>query len=414
MSIQETELAEFGEFEGEYEGEYEGEFGEYEGEYEGEGEGEGEQFLGDILGSVLGGEYEGESETEQFLGDILGTVLGSEFETPLSEAQESELAAELLEITSEQELEQFLGNVFKSVGGFIKSPVGRALGGVLKNVAKKALPVVGGALGSMVVPGLGTAVGSKLGSMASGMFEVELEAMPAEAAEFEVARRVVNTAASAAHHAAMARPRPGVSPQTVARAAIAAGARHHAPGVYQVMIKTLMPTAAGRRPMGAGVRGGGRRPPMAGRSGYRAAPGRPAPRPTTGRPGYRAAPGRPGYRAAPSRPTAAGRPARRYPVRRGPGTAGYTGAPAGQRRRPARGAPANRGRRGYGWGYGDWYTPGYWADGDGYYDTNGAPAGAAPVAARRPASPGGFVPGNGAQASGRWVRQGRQIVLYGV
>ena len=414
MSIQETELAEFGEFEGEYEGEYEGEFGEYEGEYEGEGEGEGEQFLGDILGSVLGGEYEGESETEQFLGDILGTVLGSEFETPLSEAQESELAAELLEITSEQELEQFLGNVFKSVGGFIKSPVGRALGGALKNVAKKALPVVGGALGSMVVPGLGTAVGSKLGSMASGMFEVELEAMPAEAAEFEVARRVVNTAASAAHHAAMARPRPGVSPQTVARAAIAAGARHHAPGVYQVMIKTLMPTAAGRRPMGAGVRGGGRRPPMAGRSGYRAAPGRPAPRPTTGRPGYRAAPGRPGYRAAPSRPTAAGRPARRYPVRRGPGTAGYTGAPAGQRRRPARGAPANRGRRGYGWGYGDWYTPGYWADGDGYYDTNGAPAGAAPVAARRPASPGGFVPGNGAQASGRWVRQGRQIVLYGV
>jgi uncharacterized protein (DUF697 family) len=396
MSIQETELAEFGEFEGEYEGEYEGEFGEYEGEYEGEGEGEGEQFLGDILGSVLGGEYEGESETEQFLGDILGTVLGSEFETPLSEAQESELAAELLEITNEQELEQFLGNVFKSVGGFIKSPVGRALGGALKNVAKKALPVVGGALGSMVVPGLGTAVGSKLGSMASGMFEVELEAMPAEAAEFEVARRVVNTAASAAHHAAMARPRPGVSPQTVARAAIAAGARHHAPGVYQVMIKTLMPTAAGRRPMGAGVRGGVRRPPMA------------------GRPGYRAAPGRPGYRAAPSRPTAAGRPARRYPVRRGPGTAGYTGAPAGQRRRPARGAPAIRGRRGYGGGYGDWYTPGYSADGDGYYDTNGAPAGAAPVATRRPASPGGFVSGNGAQASGRWVRQGRQIVLYGV
>ena len=302
MSIQETELAEFGEFEGEYEGEYEGEFGEYEGEYEGEGEGEGEQFLGDILGSVLGGEYEGESETEQFLGDILGTVLGSEFETPLSEAQESELAAELLEITNEQELEQFLGNVFKSVGGFIKSPVGRALGGALKNVAKKALPVVGGALGSMVVPGLGTAVGSKLGSMASGMFEVELEAMPAEAAEFEVARRVVNTAASAAHHAAMARPRPGVSPQTVARAAIAAGARHHAPGVYQVMIKTLMPTAAGRRPMGAGVRGGVRRPPMAGRPGYRAAPGRPAPRPTTGRPGYRAAPGRPAPRPTTGRP----------------------------------------------------------------------------------------------------------------
>lgn len=68
----------------------------------------------------------------------------------LTEAEEIELASELLEITSEQELEQFLGNVFRKVargvGSFVKSPVGRALGGVLKNVAKKALPVVGGAL----------------------------------------------------------------------------------------------------------------------------------------------------------------------------------------------------------------------------------------------------------------------------
>ena len=112
---------------------------------------------------------------------------------------------------------------------------------------------------------------------------------------------------------------------------------------------------------------------------------------------------------------AVGRPARRYPTQRGPGyVAGYPGAPAGQRRRPTRGAPASRGRRGYGWGYGGWSTPWYWADGGGYYDTNGAPAGAAPVAARRPTAPGGFVYGDGAQASGRWVRRGRQIVLYGV
>jgi hypothetical protein len=266
-----------------------------------------------------------------------------------------------------------------------------------------------------------------------------LEAMPAEAAESEAARRVVRTAASSAHHAAMAQPRPGVSPRTVARAAVAAGARHNAPGVTRVLIQTLVPTAPGRRPTGAGPRAGARRPPMAGRPvhhgapgrpravagrpgyrgapgrpravagrpGYRGAPGRPravAGRPgyhgAPGRPGYRGAPGRPGYRAAPSRPMAGGRPARRYPTRRGPG---YPGAPAGQRRRPTRGAPAPRGRRGYGWG-GGWYnTPWYGADG-GYYDTNGAPAGAPPGAGRRPA----------AQASGRWVRQGRQIVLYGV
>src|SRR5215467_1380886 len=146
-----------------------------------------------------GGEFEevGESAEshEQFLGGILGSILGGEVGGPLNEAQEIELASELLEIGSEQELEQFLGGLFKKVaqgvGSFIKSPVGRALGGVLKNVAKTALPVVGGALGSMVAPGIGTALGSKLGSLASGLFEVELEAMPQEQAEYEVARRYV-------------------------------------------------------------------------------------------------------------------------------------------------------------------------------------------------------------------------------
>ena len=61
--------------------------------------------------------------------------------------------------------------------------------------------------------------------MAGGLFEVELEAMPAEAAEFEVARRYVNLAASAARNAALARPRQAMSPQTVARAAVASAAR---------------------------------------------------------------------------------------------------------------------------------------------------------------------------------------------
>src|SRR5438067_1817987 len=85
----------------------------------------------------------GEFETEQFLDSILGGVLGEVSVSPLTEAQELELASELLEISSEAELEQFLGGLIKKVGGFMKSPIGQALGGVLKNVAKKALPVVG-------------------------------------------------------------------------------------------------------------------------------------------------------------------------------------------------------------------------------------------------------------------------------
>jgi hypothetical protein len=235
----ETEFGEFGEF-GEY-GEYGetgefGEFGEY-GEYGETGE-FGETEFGEV------------AESEQFLGGILGSIMGGEVASPLSEANEVQLASELLEISSEEELEQFLGGLFKKVargvGGFIKSPVGRALGGVLKNVAKKALPVVGGALGSFVAPGIGTALGSKLGSMASGLFEVELEAMPQEQAEFEVARRFVNVAAGAARNAALARPRPGTGPQTVARAAVAKAARVYAPGVYRNMVQNLRRT--GPRP----------------------------------------------------------------------------------------------------------------------------------------------------------------------
>src|SRR5262245_49682797 len=171
-----------------------------------------------------GSEFEHEGSEFEYEGSEFEAL--GEFEAgPLNESEEIELAAELLEITSEQELEQFLGKVFKKVargvGSFVKSPVGRALGGVLKSVAKKALPVVGGALGSMVAPGIGTAIGSKLGSLAGGLFEVELESMTAENAEYEVARRYVNLAAASARNAATARLHPGINPVTVARASVA-------------------------------------------------------------------------------------------------------------------------------------------------------------------------------------------------
>jgi hypothetical protein len=258
-------------YEGEGEGEYAGE-GEYEGEYAGEGEYEGE---GEGEGA-----YEMEGEDEQFLGDVLGAVgrvvgpqlpgiargiygaLSSEGESPLSETQEMELTAELLEVASEEELEEFIGKLFngiaKGVGGLIRSPVGKALGGVLKGIAKKALPVVGGALGSMVAPGVGTALGSKLGSLASGLFEMELEGMSQEQAEFEVARRYVRLAATSAAHAATA-PRT-IPPQRVARVAITRAARVHAPGL-------LRGTSAGAR-RGAPVRSGGYRRRRPGYGGY--------------------------------------------------------------------------------------------------------------------------------------------------
>jgi uncharacterized protein (DUF697 family) len=165
-------------------------------------------------------------ETETFeTEEEAESVLGAELET--------ELATELLEISSEEELEDFLGNlvkgVTKRVGGFMKSSAGKALGRVLKNVAKKALPIAGSALGSFIAPGVGTAIGGKLGSMASNLFEVELEGMEAEEAEFEVARRYVRFAADAAKNAALAPE--NVPPWALVNAAVAESARQHAPGL---------------------------------------------------------------------------------------------------------------------------------------------------------------------------------------
>jgi hypothetical protein len=331
------ELGESGEF---------GEFGEM-GEFE---SGEFGEF---------GEMGEGPEAHEQFLGDVLGSVLGGEVAPPLSEAQEIELASELLGINNEQELEQFLGGLFnkvaKGIGGFIKSPVGRALGGILKGVAKKALPVVGGALGSMVVPGIGTALGSKLGSMASGLFEFEFEALPAEQAEFEVARRYVRLASSAARHAALAQPRVAVSPLRIARAAVARAARTEAPGLYKQMIRTLASTAAP-----AIARGGARM----------------APRPGVVTPAATVSPA-----ATAVHPAAAAAAKRPIPPR------------------------PQRFYRGYPYVYG--YTP------DGWDAASAQAADYTGVADGWP-EPSLGIRTQGAPLSGRWVRRGRKIIVIGV
>lgn len=335
------ELGEFGEF---------GEFGEM-GEFE---TGEFGEF---------GEMGEGPDAHEQFLGDVLGSVLGGEVAPPLSEAQEIELASELLGVNNEQELEQFLGGLFnkvaKGIGGFIKSPVGRALGGILKGVAKKALPVVGGALGSFVAPGIGTAIGSKLGSMASGLFEFEFEALPAEQAEFEVARRYVRLASSAARQAALAQPRVPVSPLRIARAALARAARVEAPGLYKQVMHTLASTAA----------------PALARAGVRVPP-----RPGIVTPAATVSPA-----ATTVHPAAAAAAKRPMPIR------------------------PQRGYRGYPYYYST--SSGYTPDG---WDAAAATAPDYTGVVDGWPEPSLAVRTQGAPLSGRWVRRGRKIIVIGV
>jgi len=139
-----------------------------------------------------------------------------------NEEQEMELAAELLEVSNEQELEQFLGSLIssagKALGGIVKGPIGKTLGGVLKGLAKKALPIAGGALGTFFGGPVGTALGGQLGSMAGSALGLETEGLSAEDREFEVARQFVRMAGDAVKTALDAPP--NADPNAVAHAAM--------------------------------------------------------------------------------------------------------------------------------------------------------------------------------------------------
>jgi len=148
-----------------------------------------------------------------------------------SEQQEMELAAEMLEISNEQELENFLGSLIssagKALGGLVKGPIGKTLGGALKGLAKKALPIAGGALGTFFGGPVGTAIGSQLGSFAGSALGLETEGLSAEDREFEVARQFIRVAGDAVKNALEAPA--NADPHAIAQAAVA-NATQGAPG----------------------------------------------------------------------------------------------------------------------------------------------------------------------------------------
>lgn len=148
-------------------------------------------------------------------GDVAGEL---EFEDELmGDEAVDELAAELLEVQSEEELEEFLGALISGATRLIRSPVGRALVQGAKKVARQALPTVGGALGDAVGGSTGRSIGRRLGQLAASRFELEAE-------ELESARRVIQTVQSAAKVAGRMR---GGSPQAVAKRALSKAMTMH-------------------------------------------------------------------------------------------------------------------------------------------------------------------------------------------
>lgn len=183
----------------------------------------------------------------EFSGDGQGED-SFENEGSFNETEEMELAAELLAVNNEGELDQFLGKMLRKVRVGLKSPLGRTLGGLLKGAVKKALPTLGGMAGNFLLPGIGGAIGSRLASHAGGMFGLELEGLSPEDQEFEVARHVVRFAGNAARNAAqLAGSQGGLAGNAaqVAQQALRTAARNHAPGLLGNVSRRNRPSAAG-------------------------------------------------------------------------------------------------------------------------------------------------------------------------
>ena len=248
-SMDEFESGDFEEESGDYEfeaGDYELEAGDYEleaSDYEFEGRddefetGDYEMETGDYELETGDGEFEfgQDPELESGYGREeqefeLDMETGGEGEAVFDEVEEMELAGTLLEITDEQELDYFITGLLrkagKAAGRFLGSPEGMALAGVLKKVARKAVPALGAALGNLAMPGVGGAAGAQV---ANRIFGLELEGMSRQDQEFEVARRFVRLAASAAQDVAQGTG--GESPAHSAKNAVVRAAELYAPGL---------------------------------------------------------------------------------------------------------------------------------------------------------------------------------------
>jgi hypothetical protein len=187
-------------------------------------------------------------ESEQFGPGETGNFEYQEYETPelgqetwsgeyqefgyeaeaFGEAEAMELAAELLEVSNEQELEQFLGKLLRKVG--VKLPSLKAVGGLLKGLAKKALPFAGTAVGGFFGGPIGAKIGGSLAQFASNA--LEFEALSQEDREFEGAKQFVKIAGQVARQVAASGPNTDLP---AVRAALIQALRRNAPGLLQAI-----------------------------------------------------------------------------------------------------------------------------------------------------------------------------------
>jgi hypothetical protein len=149
----------------------------------------------------------------------------------LTEAQELALAAEALEVASEEELEQFLGNLWDRAKAAVSPATRQALIDTGKAAGRYFLPALAGIGAEKLSPGHGygpmAAAATKM--VADQWLKEELEGLSAEDREFEIARRYVRLIWEAIMRAAQGPP--DVPAPIAARVAMAGAARQQAPGL---------------------------------------------------------------------------------------------------------------------------------------------------------------------------------------
>jgi len=208
-----------------------------------------------------------EMESDEFESDY---EFGDEYETgdyesdetgsPFSEEEEMELAADLLEVTDEYELDQFLGSLInrvkRTVGRALPPSIKKSLGGFLKGAVRKALPGLARTVGTALGGPAGAAIAGRIAPLAGRFFGLELEGLSSEDQEYEVARRMVRFAGSAAQQAAMTPPT--ASPQAAVQQAVASAAQQHAPGFLRRNIGGTPTMGSARGHSGRWIRRGRR------------------------------------------------------------------------------------------------------------------------------------------------------------
>jgi hypothetical protein len=161
-----------------------------------------------------------------------------------AESRIVELAAELLDVTNESELEGFLRKLVaetaRTAGGRLPADAERALVAVLRRTVARTVPTLTTALGDEFEPATGARPSPA--ATAARVFGLELEGMSAEDRAYEIARQFLRFASATTARAARASvqgPAAGI-----AATAVADASREYAPG----LLPPERGAAAGPRP----------------------------------------------------------------------------------------------------------------------------------------------------------------------